>query len=133
VTCWTWADDGGDLVAARQQEPNLAVLVDDADQVLDTPADAVLRAIAGDARRGRGLVACAADTTTLLTQYRGTAVEVARAQTGILLSPQGISDGELFGVRTARSLERVPGRGLLAVRGSATEIQVARTGATGCC
>ena len=82
----------------------------------------------GDARRGRGLVACAADTATLLTQYRGTAVEVARAQTGILLSPQGISDGELFGVRTARSLERVPGRGLLAVRGRATEIQVARAG-----
>jgi S-DNA-T family DNA segregation ATPase FtsK/SpoIIIE len=130
VVCWAWADDVGDLVAARQQDPDLAVLVDDADHVLDTPADAVLRAVAGDARRGRGLVACAADTATLLTQYRGTAVEVARAQTGILLCPQGIGDGELFGVRAARSLERVPGSGLLVVRGRATEIHVARTEAT---
>ena len=56
---------------------------------------------------------------------------MARAQTGILLSPQGISDGELFGVRTARSLERLPGRGLLAVRGRATEIHVARSRADG--
>ncbi|HEU4546718.1 MAG TPA: FtsK/SpoIIIE domain-containing protein, partial [Microlunatus sp.] len=131
VICWAWSDDVGGLVAAQQQDSNLAVLVDDADHVLDTPADAVLRKIAGDARRGRGLVACAANTATLLTQYRGTAVEVARAQTGILLSPQGIGDGEIFGVRTARSLERVPGRGLLAVRGSATEIHVASTGARG--
>ncbi len=118
------------MVAARQQDPDLAVLVDDADHVLDTPADAVLRAVAADARRGRGLVACAADTATLLTQYRGTAVEVARAQTGILLCPQGMSDGELFGVRAARSLDRLPGRGLLAVRGRVTEIHVARTEAT---
>ena len=131
VMCWTWADDVDGLVTARQQDPNLAVLVDDADHLLDTPADAVMRETIGDARRGRGLVACAADTATLLTQYRGTAVEVARAQTGILLSPQGISDGELFGVRTARSLERLPGRGLLAVRGRAIEIHVARCGLTG--
>ena len=130
VVCWTWADDLDDLVAARQHDPDLAVLVDDADQLLDTPADAVLRRIAGDARRGRGLVACAASTATLLTQYRGIAIEVARAQTGILLSPQGMSDGELFGVRAPRALERVPGRGLLTIRGSVTEIQLARTAAT---
>ena len=129
VVCWVRPHEPSDvasLVAARQSHAGLAVIVDDADQTLDTPADPVLREIARLVERDAGLVVCSATTSTVMTQYRGVAVEVARHQTGVLLGPSGPADGDLFGVRVARARDRIPGRGLLIARGATTPVQVAR-------
>jgi len=133
VVCWVRPHESSDvasLVAARQGHAGLAVIVDDADQTLDTPADPVLREIARLVERDAGLVACSATTSTVMTQYRGVAVEVARHQTGVLLGPSGPADGDLFGVRVARARDRIPGRGLLIARGGTTPVQVARVAPT---
>jgi S-DNA-T family DNA segregation ATPase FtsK/SpoIIIE len=130
MSVWAGADDTDALVAARRTNPDLAVLVDDADQLLDTPVEPVLRELARAARQGHGLLACSAGTGSLLTQYRGVAVEVARSQVGLLLSPRGSSDGELFGLGAGRGhagagSDRVPGRGLLVTADGPVDVQVA--------
>ena len=126
MACLVRPEDIAEVAAARLDAPRLVVIVDDADTTLDTPADPVLREIARSVERDRGLLVCAATSATLATQYRGVAVEVARHQTGLLLSPRGPADADLFGVPAPRILERVPGRGLLVARGTATDVQVAR-------
>jgi S-DNA-T family DNA segregation ATPase FtsK/SpoIIIE len=130
VSVWAGADDTDELLAACRANPDLVVLVDDADQLLDTPVEPVLRELARAARQGRGLVACSASTATLLTQYRGVAVEVARSQVGLLLCPRGPSDGELFGLpggrwHTGAVRDRLPGRGLLLTAEGPVDAQVA--------
>jgi S-DNA-T family DNA segregation ATPase FtsK/SpoIIIE len=130
VSVWACADEPDALVMARRRNPDLAVLVDDADQLLDTPVEPVLRELARAARQGRGLVVCSASTSTLLTQYRGVAVEVARSQVGLLLCPRGASDGELFGLPSGRwhagaAGDRVPGRGVLVTADGPVDVQVA--------
>lgn len=114
------------LIDARRAHPNLVVMVDDADQLLGTTVEPVLREIAQLADRDGGALICSANSAALATQYKGIAVEVARRQTGLLLCPQGVADGDVFGIRTSRtSTERLPGRGLLVRRGCTVEIQVA--------
>jgi S-DNA-T family DNA segregation ATPase FtsK/SpoIIIE len=130
VSVWAGVDDTDALVTACRTNPDLVVLVDDADQLLDTPVEPVLRELARAARQGRGLVACSASTATLLTQYRGVAVEVARSQVGLLLCPRGSSDGELFGLPAGRwyagaGRNRLPGRGLLVTAEGTVDAQVA--------
>ena len=127
VVCWASPDDVASLESAHRRDPDLAVLVDDADQLLDTPVEPVLRDLARAARQGSGLVTCSAGTSTLLTQYRGVAVEVARSQTGLLLGARGVGDAELFGLpgRGPAPADRVPGRGLLVTAAATVEVQVA--------
>jgi S-DNA-T family DNA segregation ATPase FtsK/SpoIIIE len=118
-------EDSGALLEARRAFPSLAVLVDDADLLNDTPIDVLLREVTRRVEHDRGLLACAASTSALALQFRGVAVEVGRARTGILLSPAQPSDGEVFGLRRARVSERVPGRGLWVSGGDAVELQLA--------
>lgn len=101
------------------------VLVDDVEHLLDTELDAALGAVLADApERGRGLLV-AGTTEELLATFRGVAVPIRRSRTGLLLCPAGPLDGDLLGVRTVRGLHTRPGRGVLAVRGRATPVQVA--------
>jgi len=128
VVCWAAADDPDAVAAAWRDRADLALLVDDADQLLDTSVEPVLRELVRSARQGRGLVVCAGSTGTLLTQYRGVAVEVARSQVGLLLGSRGAADGELFGLAPGRrpaQPTRVPGRGLLVTAAETLEVQVA--------
>jgi S-DNA-T family DNA segregation ATPase FtsK/SpoIIIE len=123
---WIGPDDPDLLVAARRSNPRLAVLVDDADTLLDSAVEPVLREVARLAERDGGLLVCATATSSLAAQYRGLAVEVARRRTGLLLGPLGAADGDLLGVRLPRHRGAGTGRGLLVRRGEVTEIQVAR-------
>jgi S-DNA-T family DNA segregation ATPase FtsK/SpoIIIE len=105
----------------------LAVLVDDAEIVAESPVAGVLDRLMRTARDSGHLVVIAGTTEELSIGFRGFVVDVRRARTGLLLAPRGPLDGEVLGVRLPRVTgEAVPvGRGQLIVRGVATQLQVA--------
>jgi S-DNA-T family DNA segregation ATPase FtsK/SpoIIIE len=125
VRLWVDVADPGELVSLRRAEPGLAVVVDDADRLVDTPVDDVLRQIASLVARDSGLVVCGADVRGVATQYRGLAVDVARARTGVLLGPTSAVDGDVFGLRLAADPTAPPGRGHLVRRGRVVPVQLA--------
>ena len=88
-----------ELVALRRSVPDLAVLVDDADELLDTPLESALKQLAALVDRDAGLIVGGADADALSVQYRGLAVELARHRTGVLLGPASTAESDLFGVR----------------------------------
>jgi S-DNA-T family DNA segregation ATPase FtsK/SpoIIIE len=122
-----WCDQARpeELVELRERRPQLVVVADDADQLLDSPVEPVLRQVARLADRDGGLVVCGASSTGLATQYRGVALDVARDRTGVLLGPGAIGDADLFGLRRRADRSAPPGRGHLVVRGRAVPMQVA--------
>jgi S-DNA-T family DNA segregation ATPase FtsK/SpoIIIE len=105
----------------------LAVLVDDAEIVAESPAAGVLDRLLRIARDSGHLVVIAGTTQELSVGFRGFVVDVRRARAGLLLAPSGPLDGEVLGVRLPRHVgEHVPaGRGMLVVRGVVTQLQVA--------
>ena len=112
------------LVALRRRHPDLVVLVDDADRIGDDASVLpVLREVIDLVDRDRGLVAVATTPSSLATRFRGVDVDVARHRVGILLSPER-PDGDLLGARLQGTPPRMPGRGVVIVRGEATELQV---------
>jgi len=118
-------DDREPLVSLRKELPDLAVFVDDAELALDTPCEDVLVEIARSSDTTGGSVVCAGSSSELAALFRGITVEVRRRRVGVLLNPSGYSDGELFGVRTPRASEILPGRGLLVRGGRVVPVQVA--------
>jgi S-DNA-T family DNA segregation ATPase FtsK/SpoIIIE len=118
------AGDGDALLhaVAGGQGPVL-VVVDDADQLLDTSVDAAISRILSDGRHGVLVAGVAAD---LLALYRGCTVDVRRSRCGLLLCPSGPQDGELLGVTLSRRQDTRPGRGVLVRRGTITQIQTAQ-------
>ena len=121
--------DAGGLVEARRRHPELVVVVDDADRLLDAPVSSVLQEVVDAVDREGGALAVAATTDRLATQFRGPAVEVARRRTGVLLTPRGFADGDVLGVRTQPTEPGPPGRGLLVRSGRSVEVQLGRPGA----
>lgn len=113
------------LVAARRESAGLALLVDDADSLDGAPIEPVIREILSLVDRDGGLAVVSATSRALVTQLRGVAVEIARGQSGILLSPKGFGDGEPFGITVPRGFPQLPGRGLLVSGRRPLEIQVA--------
>jgi S-DNA-T family DNA segregation ATPase FtsK/SpoIIIE len=124
-----WSDahclTAGDL---PREWPSLAVVVDCADELLDTRADDLLRDFSRQVERRGGLLVVGASATTLVTQYRGVGTEVARERTGILLGPRSGLEGDLFGLRLRADPQAPPGRGHLVRRGRAVTLQVAHPG-----
>ena len=120
--------DPRDPLAIREAvevNPAVVAVVDDVERLSDPTVIDTLSLLARDAHRTGGGVVCAGLTHELLSQFRGLASEVRRAQTGILLQPSAPADGELFAVRATPLRERVPGRGQHVARGRLTPIQVA--------
>jgi DNA segregation ATPase FtsK/SpoIIIE, S-DNA-T family len=104
-----------------------ALLVDDAELLVDGGLSPVLERAVREARDAGLLVVVAGTTDELVTGYRGFVVDVRRSRAGVLLSPQSAGDGDLLGVRLSRAVggEVLPGRGLLVSRGRAEPVQVA--------
>lgn len=124
----TWCDDPTQpqgLVALRRDVPNLAVLVDNADELLDSAVEAALRQVAAVVDRDDGLLVAGCDASTLAAQYRGLTVELARHRTGVLLGPETSAGADVFGVRVPVDRAALPGRGYLVHGGVATALQVA--------
>jgi S-DNA-T family DNA segregation ATPase FtsK/SpoIIIE len=104
-----------------------AVLVDDAELVLDSPAANILDRYMRRARDTGELLVIAGTTEDLAIGFRGFVVDARRSRSGVLLSPRGPLDGELLGVRLPRTGggSAPAGRGLAVARGGVTSLQVA--------
>ncbi|MCZ2857873.1 FtsK/SpoIIIE domain-containing protein [Blastococcus sp. VKM Ac-2987] len=104
-----------ELLTADPGRP-LVLLLDDGDVLRDCPAGEVFRGVAtGAGPPGRSLV-LAGSADGICTGLSGWQVDVRKARQGLLLSPQGGTDGDLIGVRLPRSAVGGPvrpGRGLL--------------------
>ncbi|MFC7513256.1 hypothetical protein ACFQV4_37155 [Streptomyces thermocarboxydus] len=88
------------------------IVVDDAELLYDTPLDEALEEVVKRGMDGGlGLIAAGA-VDTLSSQYRGFVVQARRSRTGLLLSPQGTQDGEMFSIRLPSNVGGGPtGRG----------------------
>jgi S-DNA-T family DNA segregation ATPase FtsK/SpoIIIE len=92
-----------------------AILIDDTDLLLHTPADNTLRDLIATGRdEGIGMVA-AGSPETFVQAVIGWVAELRRSRTGVLLAPQSLAEGDCIGVRLPQDLVRRParfGRGL---------------------
>ena len=103
-----------ELLATEPGRP-LVLLLDDGEVLRDCPAAEVFREVVRGDLPGRGLV-LGGNADALCTGLSGWQVEARKARQGVLLSPQGSTDGDLVGVRVPRSAlggAVRPGRGLL--------------------
>jgi S-DNA-T family DNA segregation ATPase FtsK/SpoIIIE len=124
--CHADRDAAYDLEAQLGTRPD-AVIIDDAELVLESPLAPVLERLVSDMRDSGVPVIAAGSSDELMLGYRGFVVELRRAKRGLLLSPQCAADGDLLAVRLSRAVGGPvqPGRGLLCLRGVATAVQVA--------
>lgn len=109
----------------------MALIIDDAELLTDPALTGVLETFARQARdRGSLLVAAATTEDVLANAYRGWLAAARRSRSGLLLNPASHVDGEVFGLRLARSVNGgwPPGRAMLVTRGEVSAIQVAQLG-----
>ncbi|QMU80278.1 cell division protein FtsK [Streptacidiphilus sp. PB12-B1b] len=103
-------------VLGEVPEANAVILVDDAELFMGAEIEPDLGLLArGGAGNGWGLVA-AGNAESLSLSLGGWVGQMKRNRTGMLLSPQGLGDGDIIGVKLTRGLvgrAPQPGRGLL--------------------
>jgi S-DNA-T family DNA segregation ATPase FtsK/SpoIIIE len=126
--CHTVREASYDLEALLSESP-AAILIDDAELLVDSPLAYLLEKAVREMRDTNTVVVAAGTTDELVTGYRGFVVELRRSKSGVLLSPQSAADGDLLGVRLSRSVGGPihPGRGLLCAHGRTTPLQIAAT------
>ncbi|NUS11681.1 MAG: cell division protein FtsK [Streptomyces sp.] len=118
------ADDLKELTDMAGPGGAYVVLVDDGELVYDTPLDAALEAVIKSGMDGEHALIAAGSADQMGSQYRGFLVEARRSRNGLLLSPQGASEGDLFNVRLPRDAGGGPtGRGLLVRGGDVMPVQ----------
>ncbi|WP_392838830.1 FtsK/SpoIIIE domain-containing protein [Streptomyces sp. LN500] len=115
-------------VLGNVPQENAVVVVDDAELFMGAEIDADLALLArGGAGTGWGLLV-AGNAESLALSLAGWIGQVKRNRTGMLLSPQNLSDGEVIGVKLTRGAvgqAPQPGRGLLHLgNGSLLSVQV---------
>ncbi len=105
----------------------LVVIVDDADELVETPGAQVLERVVKRGRDAGVHVAAAGETHALHRVFSGWIRELRKDKNGLLLVPDMDVDGDLVGARLPRQAKRIypPGRGFLVVRGSPKLIHVA--------
>jgi S-DNA-T family DNA segregation ATPase FtsK/SpoIIIE len=113
-----------DISGRMRDEPGTALLVDDVDHHADGLLESLVLEAAATAGRRGAPVAVGADSASLVTAFRGAAVQVATRRTGLLLSPRGAAEGDVLGVRVRGARGGPPGRGLLVRDGVAEVVQV---------
>ncbi len=104
----------------------LAILIDNAEVLARTPADEAVKGFLQTSGRSRVAVMVAGSIEEMKNDLRGAISEARKAKAGLLLSPSSTMDGDLVGLRLARNLvgRTPPGRGILALHGEATVVQV---------
>jgi S-DNA-T family DNA segregation ATPase FtsK/SpoIIIE len=123
--------DDADLIAARRDDPDVCLLVDDVELVERSPAEEAIVQATRLVEGTTGFVAAAADLGRANAAFRGVVPEIARDGCGLLLGRGSATDGDVLGVRLDLPVERRPGRGHLVVDGVAQPFQVARLDVSG--
>ena len=121
------ADDAESLVVALNGASGpLAVLVDDAELLVDAPVAEVLAQVLREGRDAGHALVVAGGVAELAGTFRGFAADVRKSRSGLLLGLTNHLDGELLGVRLPRSAVAPgpTGRGLLVRSGAVTAVQV---------
>jgi S-DNA-T family DNA segregation ATPase FtsK/SpoIIIE len=97
-------------------QDNAVIVIDDAELLMGADIDNDLAMLARGAQgNGWGIIA-GGNAESLALSLAGWMGQVKRNRTGMLLSPQGLSDGEIIGVKLSRGYvgqAPQPGRGLL--------------------
>ena len=104
-----------DHLAAHAGAPVLLV-IDDGEVLRDCPAADAFRDVVKGAHGPEVRLVLGGNAEGICTGLSGWQVEAKKSRAGLLLSPQGISDGDLIGVRLPRSVigqPVQPGKGLL--------------------
>jgi S-DNA-T family DNA segregation ATPase FtsK/SpoIIIE len=103
-----------------------AVVVDDAELLVDDPVADVLSQVLRDGRETGHALVIAGSLEDLAGCYRGFAADVRRCRSGVLLGLTSHLDGELLGVRLPRSAASPGplGRGLLIRNGQPSRVQI---------
>ncbi|MEI2648503.1 MAG: FtsK/SpoIIIE domain-containing protein [Dermatophilaceae bacterium] len=114
------------LVALRQREPRLAVLVDNAAYLTGTAWEDVLLEIARLVDEDDGVIAVTTSPAEATTSPRSLTATLLKHETGVLLGRLDPGAERLLGVRRPLITEAIPGRGYLVRRGQPTAIQVAQ-------
>jgi len=98
------------------QQEHAVIVLDDAELLMGSEIDGDLSLLArGGAGNGWGVLA-AGNAESLSLSLAGWMGQAKRNRTGMLLSPQNLSDGEVIGVRLSRGMVSgapQPGRGLM--------------------
>jgi S-DNA-T family DNA segregation ATPase FtsK/SpoIIIE len=122
----TLAGDLTDMLAAVSGP--LALVVDDAELLVDTPASARLDRVARSASDNDWFVVVGGTTADLARRFSGWIFDARQSRSGILLQPSSAADGEVLDLRLPRSTGHgqpaPPGRGILAIRGRWATVQV---------
>lgn len=120
--------DSDQLAGLLRAAPRpLAVIVDDADYLIDAPLAVELDRLVTQDGPQRPVLVAAGATEALATTYRPWVVDARRSRAGLLLGPRSTLDGELVGVRLPRTAvgRLPPGRGILVIQGEVAPVQVA--------
>jgi DNA segregation ATPase FtsK/SpoIIIE, S-DNA-T family len=106
------------------------LLIDDVDQLPDGPLLSRLEDLVRRPAQPDRVIVLAGSTDAMVGAFRGPVAIARRTRTGLLLGPAGSADGDLLGLRLP-GRPRVtdpPGRAWLAVKGTATRLQLATLG-----
>ena len=133
LSIWTSVAAGPEECAAAAErlaaapEAPLVVFVDDAVELGEGLGAPALERVLHQARDAPVRVVAAADPHGLQRLFGGWLRDLRVEGRGLLLSPSGEADGDLLGVRLPRGAAAAlpPGRGYLALRGTARLVQVA--------
>jgi S-DNA-T family DNA segregation ATPase FtsK/SpoIIIE len=103
-----------------------AVLVDDAELLVDAPGAEAFETVLREGRDGQRCLVVGGTTSEMVSGYRGFIVEARKTRSGLLLNPEHPLEGDLLGIKPPRSAvgPGPKGRGLLANRGSYLPVQV---------
>jgi S-DNA-T family DNA segregation ATPase FtsK/SpoIIIE len=119
------ADLGAVVTAAADAGP-LVIIVDDAEAFARSEADEALRDWLRETTPGQVAVVVGGNLEDLRSEMRGVIAEAKKPKAALLLSPGSSLDGDLVGIRLPKNLtgRMPPGRGILALHGEATVVQV---------
>jgi len=123
----TTTPDEIDAVVNRVDGPAV-VLMDDAEQLLDTQIAIYLEGLLRGSHDGRRAVVLAGGLAELnAMSFRGLVAEARKSRAGLLLSPSAPGDAELFGVRLPKTatFSGPAGRAVQIVNGSHRLVQIA--------
>ena len=120
------------LNARLPESSSWVVVVDDADELADSPCGAQLELLVRRARGTANRFIAAVETRAAHRSYGGWVAELRKARQGLLLQPDPDLDGDILGAHLPRGRARAlpAGRGYRVYRGKVDLVQVATPAAT---